>query len=74
VNRRFLGLRIHIALTLEGRTGAKYAIALDAEPANSISHDTMASNKTIYNKLVDSALDDASTQLKTKMFPGLKKP
>ena len=74
VNRRFLGLRIHIELTLEGRTGAKYAVALDAEPAMSISHDTLASNKTIYNKLVDSALDDASTQLKTKMFPGLKKP
>lgn len=73
LNRRFLGLRIHIGLTLASRAGAKYDVDLDAEPANQISHETMASNKTIYNKLVDSALDDASVQLKTKMFPELKK-
>ena len=67
--RRFLGLTIHIDLTLQTAKGTKYAVSIDAAPPMSISNDQYASTKAIYNNLVDSALAEVTPKLKATMFP-----
>ena len=69
--QRFLGLTTHIELEIKGKSGAKYSVTVDADPAMSVSHGTGDTNQGIYNALADSALADLNTQLKTKLFPGV---
>lgn len=65
----FLGLRTHIELKLQSKSGASYSIAVDAEPQAHVSHDTSASDRGIYNAITDSAFDDLHKALKAKLFP-----